>query len=135
MRENAGRVTETELAVLKLLWSRGASTIRQLTDRLYPGGGASHYATVQKLLERLEAKGCVRCARQERVNVYSSAIGRTDLIARRLRETADQLCDGSLTPLLTHLVGSRELSHEELAALRDLVERLDDDPAAEEEAR
>jgi len=135
MRGNPGRVTETELAVLKLLWSRGASTIRQLTDRLYPDGGASHYATVQKLLERLEAKDCVRCARQERVNVYSPAIGRTDLIARRLRDTANQLCDGSLAPLLTHLVDSRELSHEELAALRDLVERLDDEPAGEEETR
>jgi BlaI family penicillinase repressor len=132
MRGNTGKVTEAELAVLKLLWARGASTIRQLTDLLYPDGSASHYATVQKLLERLEAKDCVRCARQERVNVYSSAIGRTDLIARRLRETADQLCDGSLTPLLTHLVGSDELSPEELAALRDLVERLDDEPAKEE---
>ena len=134
MRGKSGGVTETELAVLKLLWRRGASTIRQLTDLLYPEGGPSHYATVQKLLERLEAKKCVRRTRRERVNVFSPAVGRADLIARRLRETADQLCDGSLTPLLTHLVDSSELSRDEVAALRDLVDRLDEDPAAEEGA-
>ena len=38
-------VTDAELEVLKLLWDRGPSTIRQLTDRLYPDGGTAHYAT------------------------------------------------------------------------------------------
>ena len=52
-------VTDTELAVLKALWERGASTIRQLTDELYPEGSTAHYATVQKLLERLREKSCV----------------------------------------------------------------------------
>ena len=52
-------VTDAELAVLQVLWEQGPATIRQLTDRLYPEGKTSHYATVQKLLERLQAKGCV----------------------------------------------------------------------------
>ncbi len=46
-------VTDAELAILKSLWELGPSTIRQLSDRLYPGGEAAHYATVQKLLDRL----------------------------------------------------------------------------------
>src|SRR6266849_6265789 len=45
-------VTDTELSILQALWDRQPATIRQLTDRLYPGGGAAHYATVQKLLDR-----------------------------------------------------------------------------------
>ena len=49
-------VTDAELAVLQILWDGGAATIRQLTDVLYPGGGTAQYATVQKLLERLEAR-------------------------------------------------------------------------------
>ena len=53
-------VTEAELAVLKELWELGPSTIRELADRLYPGGATAHYATVQKLLERLTGKGCVK---------------------------------------------------------------------------
>lgn len=128
-------VTETELAVLKLLWSEGPSTIRHLTDLLYPDGGAAHYGTVQKLLERLEAKACVSRTQRDRVNIYSAAVEREELIARRLRQTADQLCDGSLTPLLTHLVGSQHLSEEELAALRELVLRLDQESAPEEGGR
>ena len=118
-------VTDTELAVLKSLWSEGPSTIRELTDRIYPEGGTAHYATVQKLLERLESKSFVRHRRQNRVNVYSAAVDRSGLIDDRLRETADRLCNGSLAPLLTHLVDSAELSVDELTRLRDLLDRLE----------
>ena len=48
-------VTEAELALLRVLWDRGPSTIRQLTEVVYGPGDASSYATVQKLLDRLEA--------------------------------------------------------------------------------
>jgi len=115
-------VTDAELAVLKILWERGRSTIREITDLLYPEGETAHYATVQKLLERLQAKACVRRRPQGRGHVYSAAIERDELIARRLRHTADRLCEGSLTPLLTHLVGATKLSRDELAALREIVE-------------
>ena len=116
-------VTDAELEVLKVLWDEGPSTIRQLADRLYPGGAAAQYATVQKLLERLEAKQHVRRRRRERVNVYAAALGRQELIWKRLRETADRLCEGSLAPLLTQLVGASRLTREELRELRRLVER------------
>ncbi len=135
MRGRAANVTAAELAVLKLLWQRGPSKVRELCDRLYPGGGASHYATVQKLLERLEAKGCVRREQRDRVNVFLPAIDRSELVARRLRETAEQLCDGSLTPLLTHLAGSADLTREELTSLRELVDGRDGPPAREERRR
>lgn len=118
-------VTDAELAVLKVLWARGSATIRALADRLYPGGTTAHYATVQKLLERLEGKGCVDRARDGRVNVYRPRVDRTALIAHRLQATADRLCEGSLTPLLTHLVDRAELSHDDVDALRGLVARLD----------
>jgi predicted transcriptional regulator len=123
MKRSRSDVTDAELAVLKILWDRGASTIRQITDLLYPDGAASHYATVQKLLERLQAKGCVGRRPEGRGHIYRAAIERDDLIARRLRDTADRLCEGSLTPLLTHLAGATKLSREELAALREIVER------------
>jgi predicted transcriptional regulator len=117
-------VTDTELEVMRGLWDAGSATIRTLADRLYPGGGASEYATVQKLLERLEEKGFVARRAQGRLNVFSARIGREELVARRLRATADELCDGSLTPLLTQLVSAARLSRDELAALRRLVDRL-----------
>ena len=117
-------VTDAELDVLRVLWDDGPATIRTLADRLYPGGGTSEYATVQKLLERLEDKGHVKHRSEGRQNVYSARVQREDLVARRLRDTAEQLCDGSLTPLLTHLVSAGRLSRDELLELRRLVDRL-----------
>ena len=60
MADPAADVTDAELAVLRHLWDHGTATRRQITDALYPDGGPAHYTTVQKLLERLEAKGYVR---------------------------------------------------------------------------
>src|SRR5580658_4384543 len=104
MARTAKDVTEAELAVLQVLWAGGPATIRALTDVLYPDGGVSKYATVQKLLDRLAANEYVRRTRAGSVNVYAAAVGRDDLIGRRLRTLADKLCGGSLTPLLSHLL-------------------------------
>lgn len=118
-------VTETELAVLQILWDSGAATIRQLTEALYPSGGTAQYATVQKLLERLERKGCIRRDRTPPAHVFMAAIAREDLIGRRLRDMAEKLCGGSLTPLLTHLVRTRGLTNRERQELRDLIDQPD----------
>lgn len=125
-------VTDTELALLRELWKRGPSTIRELTDRLYPDGAHSHYATVQSLLDRLEAKECVSREKDGRVNVFTATVSRTELVARRLRATADALCDGSLAPLLSQLVRATNPTREETEALERLIDRLArDNPSAE----
>jgi predicted transcriptional regulator len=122
----AGRprdVTDAELDVLRALWDAGPATIRALTDRLYPRGGTSEYGTVQKLLERLESKGHVTHRPEGRQNVFRAKVKREELVARRLRDTADELCDGSLTPLITQLVSAGKLSRKELRELRRVVDR------------
>jgi predicted transcriptional regulator len=118
-------VTDAELAILQILWGRGTATIRQLTDELYPDGSTSQYATVQKLLERLEAKGCVHRERRATAHVFAADIERGELIDRRLEEVAAKLCGGSLTPLLTHLVRAKALSTQERQELRQLIDQLD----------
>ncbi len=125
MKERNHDVTEAELALLQSLWEDGPATIRQLVERVYRQSGSSVYATVQKLLDRLEAKGGVERDRSGPVHVFSAAINRDELIGRRLRAVADSLCGGSLSPLLTHLVEGRGLSAEERRELRAMVERLD----------
>jgi BlaI family penicillinase repressor len=125
MARTAQDVTDTELALLQVLWDNGSATIRQLTDALYRGGGAAQYATVQKLLERLEAKGCVRRQRTPPAHVFSAAIARDELIGRRLQDMAEKLCGGSLTPLLTHLVRTKRLTVHERQELRNLIDELD----------
>jgi predicted transcriptional regulator len=121
-------VTEAELAVLQVLWDRGPATIRQLTAVLYPRGGPAHYATVQKLLERLEAKQFVTRDRRPAVHVFAAAIDRDELVGRRLQAVAAQLCGGSMTPLLTHLLRGQHLSDTERQELLALIEELDREP-------
>lgn len=125
MARTAQDITDAELAILQVLWDQGPATIRQLTDVLYPDGAAAHYATVQKLLDRLEGKACVTRERRSPVQVFAAAVDREELIGRRLRSVAEKLCGGSLTPLLTHLVRTSRLSARDRQELRALVEELD----------
>ncbi len=115
-------VTDAELAVLQVLWDDGPATIRLLTDRVYPNGTAAHYGTVQKLLERLEQKGYVRRDRSAMAHKFVAVVGRDALIGRRLREMAEKLCGGSLTPLLSHLLRAERLSPSERRELRAVMD-------------
>jgi len=115
-------VTETELAILQILWDAGPSTIRLVADVLYPRGGRAQYATVQKLLDRLEQDGWVLRTKAQPANVYRAIVGREELIGRRLQDVAEKLCGGSLTPLLTHLVRANRLSDSERQELRNLID-------------
>ena len=128
-------VTDTELAILQVLWERGTATRREVTDALYPGGDAAHYATVQKLLERLEAKECVRVDRGGAVLTFTPALSREDLIGRRLLDVAERLCGGSLTPLLLNLVRAKPLSVAELNELRSALDALQREPRARKKSR
>jgi len=127
MGRPAQDITESELGVLRILWDQGTATIRQLTDILYPGGGAALYATVQKLLDRMEAKGYVRRDRSLYVHVFTAGLDREELIGRRLRSLAETLCDGSLTPLLTHLARAKDLTAEDRMALRTIIDEAEPD--------
>ena len=118
-------ITDAELSILQALWDEGPATIRHLADALYPGGGVVQYATVQKLLERLETKACVRRDRSAAVHVFAPLLDREELIGRRVRAVAEQLCGGSLTSLLTHLVQTTRLSPRERQELRTLIEELE----------
>jgi predicted transcriptional regulator len=112
--------SEAELAVLQVLWERGEATRRDIADVLYPGGGPSHYTTVQKLLERLERKGFVQRTDSAAVRTFAALVSRDELIRQRLLDVA-KLCGGSLTPLLMNLVRTRPLTPQELDELRELV--------------
>ena len=118
-------VPDAELAVLQALWERGPSTIRQLTDLLYPQGSDVYYATVQKLLERLEDKGHVRRDRSAHAHRFEAVTDLDTLIGHRLRTVAEKLTGGLMAPLLTHLVRAEALSKEERHELRALIDELD----------
>jgi len=125
-------VTDAELAVLQVLWEEGPLPIRRLTDALYPEGKTAQYATVQKLLERLEGKQCVARDRSNTIHVFKATIDKGELVGRRLRQVAEKLCGGSWTPVLTHLVQTEQLTAKDRLALRQLIEDLDQIKARKE---
>jgi BlaI family transcriptional regulator, penicillinase repressor len=112
-------VTEAELDVLRVLWTDGPSPVRHIADAV-----RAQAATAQKLLERLEDKGWVERDRTGPVQQFRATADRDDLIGRRLRGIAEELCEGSMTPLLSHLVQTG-LTAEDRKALRDLIDQLD----------
>src|SRR5262245_41146187 len=116
-RRAAEDVTDTELAILQVLWDRGDSTRRQLTDARYRGGREAHHATGQHLVGRLERKGFVRHERGDGVLSFSATVDRDELIRRRLRDLADKLCGGAAAPLVMNLVRSQPLTAAEVDEL------------------
>jgi predicted transcriptional regulator len=127
-RPPAEDATNTELAILEVLWDQGEATRRQVADVVYPGGGEAHYATVQNLLGRLERKGFVRSNRDGNVLIFTATVDRDELIRRRLQGLADKLCGGAAAPLIMNLVRSLPLSAAEVeqlsAFLREQRRRL-----------
>ncbi len=114
--------TQAEQAVLETLWVLGTATIRQLTDELYPSATASNFSSVQKLLERLETKRFVKRRRSGSVYVFRALVDRQQLIGHRLNALAESLCDGSLTPILEHVIEAHKLTPEDRNAFRALID-------------
>src|SRR5262245_14555696 len=125
MGRAAREITETELSLLNELWQRPSATVRELTEALYGNTPPALLATVQKLLDRLEAKGCVARDRTRWPHHYSAAVKREELAGSRLQAAADEVYDGDLAPLLTHLVRSQKLSAKDREDLRKVLDELD----------
>ena len=122
MKDRSVEVSATELAILEVLWEQSQATIREIDRRLYRRPTTATYATVQKLLDRLERKGCVARDRSGFAHVFRATVERKTLIDQRLQEVADKLCGGSFTPLITHLVEARRLSSRDRQALRKWID-------------
>jgi BlaI family penicillinase repressor len=125
MGRAAREITDTELSLLNELWERTSATVQELTEALYGNTAPALLATVRKLLDRLEAEGCATRDRNTWPHHYRALLKRDDLAGKRLQEAADELYEGDLSPLLTHLVRSKKLSAEDRANLRKMLDELD----------
>jgi predicted transcriptional regulator len=125
MGRAAREITDTELSLLNELWQRPSATVPELTEALYGNTQQALLATVRKLLDRMEAKGCVSRDRSRWPNHYSAAVKREELAGNRLQAAADELFDGDLAPLLTHLVRSERLTAKDRENLRQVLDELD----------
>ena len=120
-------VTAAELAILEKLWEHNSASVKQLSQWLYGAATPSDVATVQKLLARLETKGYVDRDRDEWPHLFFAKTPREDLISQRLQATADELCDGTMSTLLTHLVQSQKFNSRQRQRLKKLLDDMDAD--------
>jgi len=120
------RPTDAELEILKVLWERGPSTVREvqevLADARQPIPSTTGYTTVLKLMQIMARKGLVERDEDQRAHVYRAAEER-DLTQRRLvDDLLDRAFDGSAGGLVLHALGSRRASAADLAEIRKLLD-------------
>ncbi|MBX6316207.1 MAG: BlaI/MecI/CopY family transcriptional regulator [Isosphaeraceae bacterium] len=113
------------MEVLKALWDAGPGTVRQINEVLDRRGKRWAYTTVLTLLQRLQAKGCVRSEPSGVAHVYHATATRDELIQDRLQDLADRLCGGAPAPLVLALVQGHRYSAEEIARFRKLLDELE----------
>ena len=117
-------VTDTELAILDVLWGRGASEIRPIVEAVYSEHSAALHATVKSLLNRLAEKGLVECDRGRFAHEYSATIGREKFVGAQLEQLADSHFSGALAPMLLALIDRIKLSKRDREMLQQIVEKI-----------
>jgi predicted transcriptional regulator len=115
-------IPDAELQVLKLLWANDAMTARDLAEAIYRVADNSTVGTVQKLVQRLEKKGCIKRDRSQFAHRFSAKVTQASVAGRHLEILAKKVADGSLAPFITHLVQAKKLSAEERQEIRRLLE-------------
>ncbi|NUM52492.1 MAG: BlaI/MecI/CopY family transcriptional regulator [Candidatus Hydrogenedentes bacterium] len=123
MAKTSTAISPAELTVLKVLWNLSPLTVREVCDTLASQRQDWAYTTVQTLLNRLVTKGAVKRNPEGLAHRYAPAVSRSRLLASRLKDLAEQVCDGAASPLLSALVDTHEFTPEELAGFRDLLDQ------------
>jgi predicted transcriptional regulator len=125
MPRETKNVSETEFAILGVLWDHGPTTVRGIVEAIYQKHTHSLHASVKSLLERLAEKGFVVCQQREGVHLFLATVEREAFVAQQLQLLADSNFGGSLTPLLNTLVDNVKLSRKDREAIRKIIEKID----------
>jgi len=117
--------TAAELDILRVLWERGPTTVREVHEALYGDEGAS-YTTSLKLLQIMHAKGLVERDDSQRAHVYRSAINKQRTQKRYLTDLSRRLFNGSTSQMVLHALGGHpSASREELDEIRKLLNKIE----------
>ena len=121
MRPPNATLTPQELEIMKLVWQRGAATVRDVYETLLERRKIA-YTSVMTMMKILETKGYLKKRRQDRAFLYRPAHPKNQVIGGMIREFIDRVFNGSAEPLLVHLVKSRRLSEKDLQKIVRMVE-------------
>lgn len=121
---NLPAISHAESLVMEVLWDRSPQTSDEIVAALAARSDWQE-ATIKTFLNRLLKKGAVRAEQQGRRYQYFAVLRRADWVAVEGRSVLDRLFGGRIAPLVAHFGERRELSKDDLAELRKLIDRLD----------
>jgi predicted transcriptional regulator len=123
----APRPTDAELAILRVLWDRGPSTVRQVHQALQPQGGG--YTTVLKQLQVMTDKGLVLRDEGQRAHVYVSRLGEERTQRQLLTDLVDRAFSGSSAKLVLQALAGHRSTAQQRREIRALLEQIEKEDA------
>lgn len=124
-------LTDLQLAVMRVLWGRGESSVAEVQAGL---GRELAYTTVATLLKRLEEASLVTRRQDGRQHLYQAAVSEQRVQRSMTRRLIDTLFGGRPGALVEHLVSAKQLAPGDLDELDALLEATDDAPPEPDEA-
>lgn len=121
MARSQPRPTDAELAILRVLWERGASTVRQVHDAL-AGTRETGYTTTLKLMQIMTDKGLVRRNEAARTHVYSPMAGQEQTERQLVQDLVDRAFGGSAAQLVLRALSADGTTDAELKEIRKLID-------------
>jgi BlaI family transcriptional regulator, penicillinase repressor len=116
--------TASELEILRVLWTRGPSTVREVHEALSEQKSLG-YTTVLKLLQIMTAKGTVRRNEEQRAHVYEACQPATETKRQLVGDVLERVFEGSASELMIHALEGRRTSKKELEELRRLLDEYE----------
>jgi len=112
--------TDGELAILRVLWANGPSTVRQVVEAL---GRETGYTTALKLLQIMTEKGLVRRDERERTHVYQSTYTEDQTQRTLVSDLLDRAFGGSAAKLVLQALSANTTSPRELAEIKRFLDK------------
>lgn len=121
------RPTEAELSILRILWQRGAATVRDIHEELAVNNHSEGYTTVLKLMQIMHHKGLLSRDESQRAHIYEPVIDKETAQREFLGEFVHRVFDGSRAQLVIQALGQGKTSPEERARIRALLDTMESD--------
>lgn len=118
------RPTDAELSILRVLWRRGPSTVRQVQEAL-ERERETGYTTVLKLMQIMNDKGLVERDESERTHIYQVSRSQDETQRHLVMDLLDKAFEGSATQLVMQALSTKPASKEELDEIRRLLDQLE----------
>ena len=116
--------TDAELAILRVLWERGPSTVRDVTAALQKERGTG-YTTALKLMQIMTEKGLVQRNDSQRTHVYE-AVAAAEVTQKQLvTDLLERAFGGSAQQLIMRALSSKKASSAELIEIRELIDEME----------